>query len=88
MVEMEGTSTEEILRLLSERSGGKKTGYRVNLFCNTVSSYGECTDGGCTVKRVGPIRMSRKLPTESDCLRVLGEKIRQFVSDLQIVVYY
>ncbi len=29
------------------------------------------------MKRVGPVRMSTKRPTQSDCLRVLGEQIRQ-----------
>ena len=29
------------------------------------------------MKRVGPVHMSTKRPTQSDCLRVLGEQIRQ-----------
>jgi hypothetical protein len=51
--------------------------YRVNLFCNSTSSYGGCTDGACTVKLMGPIRMSTKRPTQSDCLRFLREQIRR-----------
>ena len=87
---MEGTSTEEVLLkreiedlpVVSSLSfihaiGRDKAGYCVNLFCNAVSSYGGCTDGACTVKRVGPVRMSTKRPTQSDCLLVLGEQIRQ-----------
>ena len=45
--------------------------------CHTASSDGDCTDGGCTVKQVGPIRMSSKRPTQLDCLRDLGERIWQ-----------
>ncbi len=87
---MEGTSTEEFLLtreiedldIVNSLSfihtiRRDKTGYRVNLFCNTTTLYGGWTDGGCTVTRVGPILMSTKRPTQSDCLRVLGDQIRQ-----------
>ncbi len=43
--------------------GREKEEYRVNLRCPVVSSHGSCTDGGCTVQQVGPIRMSTKHPT-------------------------
>jgi hypothetical protein len=78
---MEGTSTEEgmlkreiedlpVVRSLSfiRTIGRDKTGYRANLRCHSVSLYGDCTDGGCTVKRVGPILMSGQHPTLVDCL--------------------
>jgi hypothetical protein len=81
---MEGTLIEEVLLkreiedlpVVSSLSfirviGRDKADYRLNLFCNEVSSYGGCTDGVCTVNRVGPVRMSTKRPTQSDCLRVL-----------------
>jgi hypothetical protein len=58
-------------------TGRDKTGYRTNLFCHAVSSHGVCTDGGCTVNRVGPIHMSSNRPTQLDCLLDLGEQIRQ-----------
>ena len=87
---MEGTSTEEVLLkreiedlpVVSSLSfiraiGRDKAGYRVNLFCDAVSSYGGCTDGACTVKRVGPVRMSTKHPTMRDCLRALLARIQQ-----------
>ena len=32
---------------------------------------GDCTNGGCTVKQVGPIHMSGQCPTLVDCLREL-----------------
>ena len=85
-----GTSTEEVLLkreiedlpVVSSLSfiraiGRDKAGYRVNLFCNAASSYGGCTDGACTVKRVGPVRMSTKHPTMRDCLRALLARIQQ-----------
>ena len=81
---MEGTSTEEgllkreIEDLPVESSfffiraiGRDKAGYRANLRCHVASSHGGCADGGCTVKRVGPIRMSGQRPTLLDCLREL-----------------
>ena len=49
-------------------TGRDKTGYHDNLRCLVVSSHGGCTDGGCTVKQVGPIRMSGQHPTCFDCL--------------------
>jgi hypothetical protein len=87
---MEGTSTEEVLlkREIEDLPvvsslcfihtiGRDKSGYRVNLFCDTTSSYGGCTDGACTVKRVGPVRMSTKHHTMRDCLRALLARIQQ-----------
>jgi hypothetical protein len=81
---MEGTSTEEdlfkreienlpvVISLTFIREIGRnKAGYRVNLFCDAASLYGKCKDGSCTVKRVGPVRMSTKHPTMRDCLREL-----------------
>jgi hypothetical protein len=78
---MEGTSTEEgmlkreiedfpvVSSLSFHRSIGRdKAGVRDNLRCNVASSHGGCTDGGCTVKQVGPIRMSTKHLTMLDCL--------------------
>ncbi len=57
--------------------GRDKVGYRDNLRCPVASSHGDCTDGGCTVKQVGPIRMSTKHPTMRDCLRELLARIQQ-----------
>ena len=57
--------------------GRDKTGYRANLRCPVASSHGGCTDGGCTVQQVGPIRMSTKHPTMRDCLRALLARIQQ-----------
>jgi hypothetical protein len=57
--------------------GRDKAVVRTNLRCNVVSSHGVCTDGGCTVKLVGPIRMSTKHPTMLDCLRELQTRIQQ-----------
>ena len=87
---MEVTSTEEgllkreIEDLPVESSfsfiraiGRDKAGYRANLRCHVASSHGGCTDGGCTVKQVGPIRMSTKHPTILDCLRELQTRIQQ-----------
>jgi len=87
---MEGTSTEEDLLkreiedlpVVSSLSfiraiGRDKAGYRVNLFCDAASLYGGCKDGACTVKRVGPVRMSTKHPTMRDCLRALLARIQQ-----------
>jgi hypothetical protein len=81
---MEGTSTEEgllkreiedlpvVSSLSFHRAIGRDyTGYRANLRCPAASSHGGCTDGGCTVKQVGPIRMSGQCPTLLDCLREL-----------------
>ena len=81
---MEATSTEEGLlkREIEDLPvvssfpfiraiGRDKAGVRANLRCNVVSSHGGCTDGGCTVKQLGPIRMSTKHPTMLDCLREL-----------------
>ena len=80
----DGTSTEEgllkreieylpvVCSLSFHRAIGRdETGIRANLRCNVVSSHGGCTDGGCTVKQLGPIRMSTKHPTMLDCLREL-----------------
>ena len=36
-------------------TGRDKAGYHANLRCPAASSHGGCTDGGCTVKQVGPI---------------------------------
>ena len=87
---MEGTSTEEgllkreiedlpvVSSLSFHRAIGRdKAGVRANLRCNVASSHGGCTDGGCTVKQVGPIRMSTKHPTMLDCLRELQTRIQQ-----------
>ena len=52
-------------------TGRDKAGYHANLRCPAASSHGGCTDGGCTVKQVGPIRMSGQRPTLVDCLREL-----------------
>jgi hypothetical protein len=52
-------------------TGRDKAGYHANLRCPSVSSHGGCTDGGCTVKQVGPICMSGQHPTLVDCLRDL-----------------
>ena len=86
----DGTSTEEgllkreieDLPVVSSLSfhhaiGRDKAGVRANLRCNVASSHGGCTDGGCTVKQVGPIRMSTKHPTMLDCLRELQTRIQQ-----------
>jgi hypothetical protein len=85
---MEETSTEqELLREIEDLPvvislsfhhtiGRDKTDVRTNLRCNVVSSHGSCTDGGgCTVKQVGPIRMSTKHPTMFDCLREIQTRI-------------
>jgi hypothetical protein len=77
---MEGTSTEEVLLkreiedlpVVSSLSfihtiGRDKTGYRVNLFCDVVSSYGGCTDGSCTVKR-GKIYISQTVTCDKLCV--------------------
>jgi hypothetical protein len=87
---MEGTSTEEdllkreiedlpVVSSLSfiRKIGRDKAGYRVNLFCDAASLYGGCKDGACTVKRVGPVRMSTKHPTMRDCWRTLLARIQQ-----------
>ena len=87
---MEGTSTEEVLLkreiedlpVVSSLSfiptiGRDKTGVSANLRCNVASLHGGCTDGGCTVKQVGPIRMSTKHPTMQDCFRELHTRIQQ-----------
>ena len=58
-------------------TGRDKAGYHANLRCPVASSHGGCTDGGCTVKQVGPIRMSTKHPTMLDCLRELQTRIQQ-----------
>ena len=57
--------------------GRDKTGVRDNLRCNVVSSYGGCTDGGCTVKEVGSIRMSTKHLTMQDCLCEFHARVPQ-----------
>ena len=49
-----------------------KAGVYANLRCSAASSH-----GGCGAKLVGPIRMSTKFPTLSDCLRELGRLIQQ-----------
>ena len=54
-----------------------KADVRANLRCNVASSHGGCTDGGCTVKQVGPIRMSTKHPTMLDRLRELQTRTQQ-----------
>ena len=87
---MEGTSTEEgllkreiedlpvVSSLSFHRAIGRdKSGVRANLRCNVVSSHGDCTDGGCTVKQVGPIRMSTKHPTMLDCLSEFQRRIQE-----------
>ena len=81
---MEGTSTDEDLLkreiedlpVMSSLSfirviGRDKAGYCAKLRCHVASSHGGCTDGSCTVKQVGPIRMSTKHPTMLDYLREL-----------------
>ena len=70
---------EQFVFYPSDREGQRdlKAGYRVNLFCDATSLYGGCKDGACTVKRVGPVRMSTKHPTMRDCLRALLARIQQ-----------
>ena len=46
--------------------GSRLSDYRVNLRCHAAFSHGGCTDGGCAVNQVGPIRMSNKRPTHLD----------------------
>ncbi len=73
---MEGKCTEEgllkreiedlpvVSSVLFHRPIGRdKAGYSVNLMCHSVSSHGGCTNRGCTVNQVGPIRMSGQCPT-------------------------
>ena len=87
---MEGTSTEEgllkreiedlpvVISLSFIRAIGRdKADVRANLRCNVASSHGGCTDGGCTVKQVGPIRMSTKHPTMQDWVREVHTRIQQ-----------
>ena len=52
-------------------------GYHTNLRCYTTFVYGGCTTGGCKLKQVGPIRMSRDRPTQLDCFRELHTRIQQ-----------
>jgi hypothetical protein len=67
--------------------GRDNAGYRTNLRCPVASSHGDCTDGGCTVKQVGPIRICTKHPTMLDCLRELLARIQQdHGSDCVVVV--
>jgi hypothetical protein len=60
---VEGTSTEEdlLMREIEDLPvvtslsfihtiGRDKSGYHINLWCPVVSSHGDCTDAGCTVK--------------------------------------
>jgi hypothetical protein len=89
---MEGTSTEEVLlkREIEDRPvvsslsfireiGRDKAGYRFNLFCDVSSSYGGGTDGACTVKQVGPVRMSTRHPTQ--CETVLRARLVRIQQD-------
>jgi hypothetical protein len=87
---VEGTSTEEdlLMREIEDLPvvtslsfihtiGRDKSGYHTNLRCPVVSSHGDCTDAGCTVKQVGTIRMSTKHPTMFDCLCEFLTRIQQ-----------
>jgi hypothetical protein len=68
-LDLEKRAIEELPVVSSVRfhAGDKihKAGYHANLRCV------------CGAKQVGPIRMSSKFPTLSDCLRELGRRIEQ-----------